>query len=53
MSETDDANTTIDRLIEVFNVLKDLSETDVLGTLIGKYLPLTGGTLTGPITFNG
>lgn len=50
ISETDDNNTTIDRLKEVFDVLSGITETDTIEALIGKYLPLAGGTLTGALT---
>lgn len=50
MSETNDSNTTIDRLKEVFDVLSGITETDTITALVGKYLPLAGGTLTGTLT---
>lgn len=50
MSETNDSNTTIDRLKEVFDVLSGITETDTIKTLVSKYLLLTGGTLTGTLT---
>lgn len=50
MSETGDSNTTIDRLKEVFDVLSGITETDTITALVGKYLPLAGGTLTGTLT---
>lgn len=50
MSETNDSNTAIDRLKEVFDVLSGITETDTIKALVGKYLPLAGGTLTGTLT---
>lgn len=47
---SEDSNTTIDRLHEIFSVLSGLSETDVIKDIIGQYLPLAGGTLTGALT---
>lgn len=50
MSDTNDSNTTIDRLKEVFDVLSGITETDTINTLVGRYLPLAGGKMTGAIT---
>ena len=50
MSETDDSNTTIDRLKEVFDVLSGITETDTITALVGKYIPLAGSTaITGSL----
>lgn len=50
MSENNDSNTNIDRLKEVFDVLSGITETDTIEALVGKYLLLTGGKMTGAIT---
>lgn len=50
MSDTNDDNTTIDRLKEVFDILSGITETDTIQSLVGKYLPLAGGKMTGAIT---
>ena len=50
MSDTNDSNTTIDRLKEVFDILSGITETDTIQSLVGKYLPLAGGKMTGAIT---
>lgn len=49
MSETDDNNTTIDRLKEVFDVLSGITDTETIKALVGKYLLLDGGIMTGEI----
>lgn len=48
--EGDDDGSTIDRLKEVFDVLSGITETDTINALLGKYLLLTGGKMTGAIT---
>jgi hypothetical protein len=49
MSKEDDDGDTIDRLKEVFDVLVGITETDTIQALVGKYLLLEGGTMTGVI----
>lgn len=51
ISDTNDNNTTIDRLKEIFDILKDINETDTIKSIIGNYLPLNGGILLGDLTF--
>lgn len=50
MSREDDNDNIINRLKEVFDVLSGITETDTIEALVGKYLPLAGGTLTGALT---
>lgn len=47
-----DGDGTIENLNEILKVLEGISDTDTISAIIGKYLPLTGGTLTGPLTVN-
>ncbi len=37
----------IDNLAEILKVLEGIKDTETIQAIIGKYLPLTGGTLTG------
>lgn len=47
-----DGDGTIENLNEILKVLEGISDTDTIQAIINKYLPLTGGTLTGPLTVN-
>ena len=42
-----DGDGTIENLNEILKVLEGISDTDTIQAIIGKYLPLTGGTLSG------
>lgn len=48
-----DGDGTIENLNEILKVLEGISDTDTIQAIIGKYLPLTGGTITGNLTVNG
>lgn len=52
ISSAYDGDGTIENLNEILKVLEGISDTDTIQAIIGKYLPLTGGTLTGPLTVN-
>lgn len=45
-----DGDGTIENLAEILEVLEGISDTETIKNLVGKYLPLTGGTLTGNLT---
>jgi hypothetical protein len=45
-----DGDGTIENLEEILRVLEGISDTETIQAIIGKYLPLTGGTLTGNIS---
>lgn len=45
-----DGDGTIENLAEILKVLEGISDTDTIQAIIGKYLPLAGGTMTGTIT---
>lgn len=47
-----DGDGTIENLAEILKVLEGISDTDTIKAIVGKYLPLTGGTMTGNITFD-
>lgn len=44
-----DGDGTIENLEEILRVLEGISDTDTIQAIVGKYLPLTGGTVTGPV----
>lgn len=44
-----DGDGTIENLEEILRVLEGISDTDTIQAIVGKYLPLTGGTLTGQL----
>jgi hypothetical protein len=48
-----DGDGTIENLNEILQVLSNLKDTELLNDIIGKYLPLIGGTITGNLTVNG
>lgn len=48
-----DGDGTIENLNEILKVLEGISDTDTISAIIGKYLPLTGGIITGNLTVNG
>ena len=52
ISAAHDGDGTIENLNEILKVLEGISDTDTIQAIINKYLPLTGGTLTGPLTVN-
>lgn len=45
-----DGDGTIENLAEILKVLEGIKDTETIQSIIGKYLPLTGGTLTGKLT---
>lgn len=47
-----DGDGTIENLAEILKVLEGISDTDTIKAIIGKYLPLAGGMMTGNITFD-
>ena len=47
-----DDDGTIENLQEVLKVLSGIKDTETIKAIIGKYLPLTGGTLSGPLNFS-
>lgn len=48
-----DGDGTIENLNEILKVLEGISDTDTIQAIIDKYLPLTGGTITGNLTVQG
>lgn len=46
-----DGDGTIENLAEILKVLEGISDTETIQAIIGKYLPLTGGTITGNGTY--
>lgn len=44
-----DGDGTIENLAEILKVLEGIKDTETIQAIIGKYLPLTGGTLTGTL----
>ena len=46
-------NGTIENLNEILKVLEGISDTDTISAIIGKYLPLEGGTITGNLAVQG
>ena len=53
VATANDNDGTIENLKEVLDVLQGIKDTDTIQALLGKYLPLTGGTITGNLTVNG
>jgi hypothetical protein len=47
-----DGDGTIENLAEILKVLEGIKDTETIQSIIGKYLPLTGGTLTGTLGVN-
>lgn len=47
-----DGDGTIENLAEILKVLEGISDTDTIQAIVGKYLPLAGGMMTGNITFD-
>jgi hypothetical protein len=45
-----DKDGTIENLREILDVLQGISDTDLITNLLGNYLPIGGGTLTGALT---
>ncbi len=45
-----DGDGTIENLQEILTVLEGIKDTDTIQAIVGKYLPLTGGTITGTLT---
>ena len=44
-----DGDGTIENLAEILKVLEGISDTETIQAIVGKYLPLSGGTLTGAL----
>jgi hypothetical protein len=44
-------NNTIENLTEILKVLEGINDTDTIQAIINKYLPLSGGTMSGNINF--
>lgn len=44
-----DGDGTIENLSEILKVLEGIKDTETIQAIVGKYLPLTGGTLTGAL----
>lgn len=42
----------IDNLAEILKVLEGIKDTETIQAIIGKYLPLSGGTITGTLTLS-
>lgn len=47
-----DGDGTIENLAEILKVLEGIKDTETIQAIIGKYLPLTGGELTGSISYS-
>lgn len=47
-----DGDGTIENLAEILKVLEGISDTETIQAIVGKYLPLAGGMMTGDITFD-
>lgn len=47
-----DGDGTIENLAEILKVLEGISDTETIQAIVGKYLPLTGGMMSGNITFD-
>lgn len=47
-----DGDGTIENLEEILRVLEGISDTDTIQAIVGKYLPLSGGELTGSISYS-
>lgn len=52
VATANDNDGTIENLKEVLDVLQGIKDTDTIQALLGKYLPLTGGTMKGNITIS-
>lgn len=52
VATANDNDGTIENLKEVLDVLQGIKDTDTIQALLGKYLPLTGGTMKGDITIS-
>lgn len=50
VTAANDSDGTIENLKEILDVLSGIKDTETIQSIIGKYLPLTGGTLTGALT---
>lgn len=48
-----DGDGTIENLSEILKVLEGISDTDTIQAIVGKYLPLSGGTMTGRLIIDG
>lgn len=44
-------NNTIENLTEILKVLEGIKDTDTIQAIVNKYLPLSGGTMSGNINF--
>ena len=47
-----DGDGTIENLAEILKVLEGIKDTETIQAIVGKYLPLAGGTMVGNITFD-
>lgn len=48
-----DGDDTIENLTEILKVLEGISDTETIQAIVGKYLPLTGGTIKGVVVISG
>jgi hypothetical protein len=46
-----DGDGTIENLAEILKVLEGIKDTETIQSIIGKYLPLTGGTMSGDVVW--
>lgn len=47
-----DGDGTIENLAEILKVLEGISDTETIQAIVGKYLPLSGGTISGKTTIS-
>lgn len=51
VTKANDSDGTIENLKEILDVLAGIKDTETIKAIVGKYLPLAGGTLTGNLWF--
>ena len=51
VTKANDKDGTIENLKEILDVLSGISDTETIKDIVGKYLPLAGGTMSGDISF--
>lgn len=51
VTKANDKDGTIENLKEILDVLAGIKDTETIKAIVGKYLPLAGGTLTGNLWF--
>lgn len=51
VTKANDSDGTIENLKEILDVLAGIKDTETIQSIVGKYLPLAGGTLTGNLWF--